>query len=65
MTTHPITQELINSLSYYSACKLADQLHVVNPKQVQLRGFITLDQLGNYISADVEYFAPFSNQWFK
>ena len=65
MATQPITKELIASLSYYSLCKLADHLHIVNPVQVEIRGTLTLDELGNYISADAEYFAPFVNKWVR
>ena len=65
MIAQPITTELVNRLSYYSICKLADYLHIANPRQVELRGTITLDEVGNYISADVEYFAPFLGKWVK
>jgi len=59
MTTQTITPELINSLSYYSLCKLADHLRVVNPKKVNVTGTITLDELGNYVSAKATYERPF------
>lgn len=45
-----ITPQLIESLSYYSLCKLADYLKVVNPKQVKVVGSLTLDELGNFVS---------------
>ena len=59
MTTQSITKELIASLSYYSLCKLADHLHVINPKNVNVTGTIELDDLGNYISAKATYERPF------
>jgi hypothetical protein len=62
MATQPITAELVNSLSYYSLCKLADHLHIVNPRQVEIKGTITLDKLGNCISADASYKA-FNGLW--
>jgi hypothetical protein len=59
MNTQIITPELIQSLSYYSLSKLADHLHVVNPKRVIVSGTITLDELGNYVSAKATYERPF------
>lgn len=58
MITQQITKELIASLSYYSLCRLADYLHVVNPKKVDVIGTITLDDLGNYVSAKATYERP-------
>ncbi len=59
MTTQDITPKLLASLSYHSLCKLADHLHVVNPKKVDVTGTITLDDQGNYISAKATYERPF------
>jgi hypothetical protein len=65
MFTQTITPELIQSLSYYSICKLSDCLMIANPRQVNLRGTITLDEFGNYIDSDAEYYASFIGQWVK
>jgi hypothetical protein len=59
MNSQVITKKLIASLSYDSLCKLADHLHVVNPKKVDVTGTIELDNLGNYISAKATYERPF------
>jgi hypothetical protein len=52
MITETITPGLISNLSYYTLCKLADYLGIVNPKQVNITGTITLDSLGNFMSAN-------------
>lgn len=49
-----LTPNVIRDLSLYSKCKLADYLRVVDPRTVPVRGSITLDDLGNFISADAE-----------
>lgn len=49
-----LTPNVIRNLSPYSKCKLADYLRVVDPCTVPVRGNITLDDLGNFISADAE-----------
>ena len=54
MKTLPLTPQLIQTLSYYTLCRLADYLKIVCPldlKEGDIEGTITLDDRGNYISA--------------
>lgn len=54
MQTLEITPQVISSLNYTALVKLAKHLQVCNPRQVALKGTITLDDLGNFVSTDAE-----------
>ena len=50
--TQTITPSIIRGLSYYSKCCLADYLRIIDPTKVTIVGTITLDSLGNFVSAN-------------